>query len=165
MEIDLTPEVRKALHSVYEEVMWLAGRPNVTPSRARAWYTHVMAESLKRHIRRFTGMVSHKAVVESGADLRLEHYMRIQTTLTQLVDLHRSRKVYDVDGFVRTLIDCESVHIVTKDENYAAMRAKGCYETAKIQLVAWDEIHKQRRDELWRLMLRNKVSNYNSFRD
>lgn len=58
VEIDLTPEVRKALHSVYEEVMWLAGRPNVTPSRARAWHTHVMAESLKRHIRRFTGMVA-----------------------------------------------------------------------------------------------------------
>ncbi len=44
--------------------MWLSVRPNVTPGRARAWYTHIMAESVKRKLRRFTGMVDDLRAVE-----------------------------------------------------------------------------------------------------
>ena len=61
-----------ALRSIYEEVMWLCRRPNVTPGRARAWYTHVMAESVKRSLRHFTGSVSHSAVEDiSGQRLHI----------------------------------------------------------------------------------------------
>jgi hypothetical protein len=54
----IEPELESSLRSIYEEIMWLARRPNVTPGRARAWYTHIMAESVKRRVRRFTGQVS-----------------------------------------------------------------------------------------------------------
>lgn len=67
--------------------MWLAARPNVTPSVARSWYTHATAERLKRHVRMFTGRVSKRAS-EFEEELRLEHFLRIQTTLTQLVEKH-----------------------------------------------------------------------------
>ncbi|CAL8481512.1 protein of unknown function (plasmid) [Caballeronia sp. S22] len=84
-----SPELRVALESIYEKMMWLAARPNVTASRARAWYTHVMAESVKLRVRRFTGLVSRTAAAGNGTGLRLEHYRRIQTTLTDLVERHR----------------------------------------------------------------------------
>ena len=155
-----SPKVREALLSLYEEVMWLAGRPNVTPGRARAWYTHVMAESVKRQVRHFTGQVSEQAVAAGGTGLRLEHYMRIQTTLTQLVDRHRKQNVADPEEFVRTLLEYEQVHIVTIEENYDAMRAKGDYLKAGIKLVSWDELSPLRQSELWAKMLRGKVSNY-----
>ena len=109
---NLKPELETALTSIYEEIMWLSIRPNVTASRARAWYTHVMAESVKRNIRHFTGQVSKEAVASTGADLRLEHYMRIQTTLTGLVERHRATGTPNVSEFIATLIECEKVHIV-----------------------------------------------------
>ena len=158
-------DVRSALVSIYEEIMWLSGRPNVTAGRARAWYTHVMAESVKRHIRRFTGQVSQSAATTEESGLRLEHYKRIQTTLTELVDRHRRERVSDSAEFVRTLVDFESVHIVTIEENYAAMRAKGDYEEAGIVLVPWGRIPSDRRATLWRTMLRGKVANANAYRE
>ena len=84
----VSPELRSALLSIYEEIMWLSARQNVTSSRARAWYTHVMAESVKRRVRQFTGQVSRAAIAGEGTGLRLEHYKRIQNTLTNLVARH-----------------------------------------------------------------------------
>jgi hypothetical protein len=159
----ITPELHAALVSIYEEIMWLAHRPNVTAGRARAWYTHIMAESVKRQLRHFTGNVSQKAVQANGTELRLEHYKRIQTTLTGLVERHRQQKQGDAEEFIRTLIDYERVHIVTVKENYDAMRALGDYEKAGITLVSWDEIPPERRAELWRKMLRGKVANANAY--
>lgn len=161
---ELTPELHAALVSIYEEVIWLAHRPNVTAGRARAWYTHIMAESVKRQLRNFTGYVSQRAVAGDGTDLRLEHYKRIQTTLTSLVERHRKQEHRNAEEFVRTLIDYEQVHIVTVKENYDAMRAQGDYEKAGITLVSWSEIPTDdRRDELWRKMLRGKVANANAY--
>ncbi|WP_075359233.1 hypothetical protein [Caballeronia sordidicola] len=140
----LPDDLRTALVSIYEEVMWLASRPNVTPSRARAWYTHVMAESVKRRVRHFTGQVSVSAASGDGTGLRLEHYRRIQTTLTGLVTRHRREQRIDPEEFVRTLVDYESVHIVTIAEDYAAMRAGGDYEKAGILLQPWEEISEER---------------------
>ena len=91
---DIDPGLRAALVSIYEEVMWLSRRPNVSAGRARGWYTHIMAESVKRRLRTFTGSVSQQAVATQGLDLRLEHYMRIQTTLTALVERHRTDELY-----------------------------------------------------------------------
>ncbi len=160
---DISPELHASLVSIYEEIMWLAHRPNVTAGRARAWYTHVMAESVKRQLRHFTGMVSQQAVKNNVTDLRLEHYKRIQTTLTCLVERHRQQEQSNAEEFVRTLIDCESVHIVTVKENYDAMRALGSYEKAGINLMSWGEIRPELRAELWRKMLRGKVANASAY--
>jgi len=97
-------------------------------------------------------------------DLRLEHYKRIQTTLTGMVERHRQDRRKDPEEFVRTIFDYERVHIVTVKEDYDAMRAGGCYQSAGIQLIPWEQIPEVRRSELWLKMLRGKVSNGGLFR-
>src|SRR4051794_4160698 len=101
--------LRSALRSIYEEVMWLSRRPNVTPGRARAWYTHIMAESVKRRLRQFTGQVSRAAIAASAEPLMLEHYLRIQTALSCLVERHGTANIADPDEFVELLIKYEQV--------------------------------------------------------
>ncbi len=139
--------------------MWLAARPNVTPSMARAWYTHVVAGRFNRRIRHFSGKVSREAVSNLEATLRLEHHSRIQTTLTGLVAAHLKRKRPSPHEFVRTVLECENVHIVTVAENYAAMSNNGDYRRAGIKLIAWRSIPEARRKTLWAKMLRGKVAN------
>ena len=117
--------------------MWLSKRPNVTAGRARAWYTHITAEAVKRKLRRFTGKVSEAAAAESDGQLMLEHFKRIQTTLTALVEKHRTEQLSAPEAFITTLVEFEHVHIVTRAENYAAMRAKGNYREAGILLIPW----------------------------
>ena len=68
--------------------MWLAARQNVTPSMARAWYTHIVAGRFISRIRQFSGKVSQTAASDPAAVLRLEHHSRIQTKLTCLVTAH-----------------------------------------------------------------------------
>jgi hypothetical protein len=154
--------IKASLESVYEEIMWLARRPNTSPSAARAWYTHIAAERLKKHVRIFTGMVSQNALKE-GATLRLEHYLRIQTTLTQLVKDHVSNDIYDADEFVKVIEQCERVHIVTAAENYSAMKAKGDYVVADIKLVEWKDVPSPLQSYLWKKMLRGRVANASEF--
>jgi len=122
-----------------------------------------MAESVKRQIRRFTGQVSRSAIYSASADLRLEHYKRIQTTLTEMVERHRQEQRNDPEEFVRTIFDFEHVHIVTVKENYDAMRAGGDYKAAGIELISWQQISEERRSELWLKMLRGRVSNAKLF--
>jgi hypothetical protein len=152
-------QVNTQLRAIYEEIMWLANRPNVTASAARAWYTHIAVERIKKHIRQFSGLISLKAASNAEAVLRLEHYKRIQTTLTQLVERHLNEGCYDADEFVKVIHDCEQVHIVTVDENYAAMKAKGDYALAGIELVSWNVQPFQVQTILWNKMLKGKVSN------
>lgn len=141
----------------------LAARTKVTPSMARAWYTHVVAGRLSRRIRHFSGKVSHEAITDSKATLRLEHHARIQTTLTHLVAAHLKRKRPNPQEFIRVVLECENVHIVTFAENYAAMRNGGNYRRAGIKLIAWRTIPKERRQILWTKMLRGKVANATQF--
>ncbi len=155
--------LRAELAAVYEEVMWLASRPNVTPSMARAWYTHVVAGRLSRRIRQFSGKVSREAIADPNATLRLEHHARIQTTLTQLVEAHRQRKRLNPTAFARVVLECENVHVVTFRENYDAMRHGGDYKSAGIELVAWRSVPKEVRQVLWSKMLRGKVANAGQF--
>jgi hypothetical protein len=155
--------IRSELAALYEEVMWLAARPNVTPSMARAWYTHVVAGRLSRRIRCFSGKVSREALANPESALRLEHHARIQSKLTQLVEAHLNRKRPDPRSFVRLVLDCENVHIVTFAENYAAMRNDGDYTKSGINLVAWRNIPKKHRATLWQRMLRGKVANAEDF--
>ena len=161
VHIDST--LRAKLLALYEEVMWLAGRPNVTPSMARAWYTHVVAGRLIRRIRQFSGKVSHAAASDPTAVLRLEHHSRIQTKLTALVAAHNKLSRPKPNEFIRMVIECENVHIVTFEENYAAMRADGNYRKAGIKLLSWRSVSQDRRQILWARMLRSKVANASDF--
>ena len=161
---DPDPQLHTALESIYAEVMWLSRRPNATDGRARAWYTHIMAESVKRKLRRFSGKVSETAATQSDGPLVLEHFKRIQTTLTELVEKHRTEKLNAPEEFIKTLVEFEHVHIVTRAENYAAMRAKGNYRQAGIVLLSWKQLPETRRTELWKKMLRGKVANADVFK-
>lgn len=150
--------IKKVLASIYGEVMWLAKRPSTTSSEARGWYTHVVSGRLARRVRRFTGMVSRKAL-RKGASLRLEHFKRIQTMLTQLVERHRRNRLNRPSEFIRLVLDSEQVHIVTRIENYSAMKAKGNYKAARIKLVRWKQVPQNIRKRLWSRMLRGRVAN------
>lgn len=160
---DIAPSIHAKLTSIYEEIMWLAQRPNIKPAAARAWYTHIAHLSVRRDIRRFTGKVSREAAADNTSALRLEHFKRIQTTLTQLVAKHIESGVHDCSEFINTVIDFEQVHIVTASENYAAMKAKGDYAIAGIVLLDWSELPIERRRVLWQKVLNGKVSNSRDF--
>ncbi|MCK9589988.1 MAG: hypothetical protein M0Q93_11590 [Terrimicrobiaceae bacterium] len=151
--------VQSRLRLIYAEIMWLASREHVTPSVARAWYTHVTAQSLRKSIRRFTGFVSAQAASAIDSPLRLEHFKRIQTSLTALVSKHKQKNLNRPKEFVDLVLDYEQVHIVTVSENYAAMKAKGNYADASIHLVHWNDIPSDRQAYLWKRMLRGRVSN------
>lgn len=155
--------LNQELSAIYEEIMWLAARPKVTPSVARSWYTHATAERLKKRVRMFTGYVSERAS-SFEEELRLEHFLRIQTTLTQLVEKHLKEDVRNAKEFIDTIKRCEQVHIVTRSENYAAMKAKGSYQDAGIKLVAWSSLAHDTQLELWQKMLRGKVANHDDYR-
>jgi hypothetical protein len=163
MSREISESVRLKLTSIYEEVMWLARRPNIRPAAARAWYTHITHLAVRREIRRFTGKVSRKAATDDTALLRLEHFKRIQTTLTQLVARHIREGISDVDEFITTVVCFEQVHIVTAPENYAAMKAKGDYARAQIDLLDWKEIPRERRRVLWKNVLNGRVANAREF--
>jgi len=158
----LDPDLRSELEAIYQQIMWLARCKNVTPSQARAWYTHVMAEKVKRRVRQFTGKVSKTASESVSAPLRLEHYQRMQTKLTDLVE--KNIKNPDTCDFIQTLLKLERVHIVTLEENYLAMRAGGDYKKAGIVLVPWNTLEPERQTQLWKKMLRGKVSNANNYK-
>ena len=162
--IKIDPIIRNKLVALHEEIMWLAARPNVTPSMARAWYTHVVAGKFKRHIRLFSGKVSQEAISDLNAVLRLEHHARIQTTLSSLIAAHLKRKRPSAHEFARKVVECENVHIVTFAENYAAMSNDGNYRRAGIKLIAWRSIPAERRQVLWAKMLRGKVANAAQFK-
>ena len=159
----IDPQVREQLLASYEQMMWLARQPFVTPSMARAWFSHIAVGRLTRRIRIFSGKVSAKAARDPSAVLRLEHYLRIQTTITQLVSRHLKLKAPRPNEFINTVIQCEQVHIVTFQENYAAMKASGDYRKAGIELRDWNTLPKGSREALWTRMLRGRVANAAQF--
>jgi len=159
----LSSGLRDELAAIYKQVMWLSRQPGTSAGNARAWYTHIMAETVKRRIRQFSGMVSQAAVSSEESTLRLEHYKRIQTTLTALVERHRKLKRPRPEEFIATVLECERVHIVTFKENYEAMQAKGNYRKARIVLLPWKSIAPSRQAELWSKMLRGRVANAKSY--
>lgn len=155
-------DAQATLAAIYEEVMWLARRPNTTPSEARAWYTHITSGRLRRHLRIFTGQVSQQALLPDAV-LRLEHFKRLQTTLTKVVSDHLSHGTHDPRHFIHVVTDCEQVHIVTARENYDAMKASGDYALAGIVLLDWQAIAPEKQLMLWKRVLRGKVSNSDAF--
>jgi hypothetical protein len=156
--------VEEQLASVYSDIMWLARRPGVSPSMARAWYTHVFAPQLARQVRMFSGLVSSCAADSPDGTLRLEHHHRIQTTLTSLVARHIRESLVDPSEFVQTVVRCESVHIVTFRENYDALKAKGDYTAAGINLIPWQSLPSDTKQILWSRMLKGRVANASDFK-
>jgi len=159
----LDAKLHSDLESIYQSMMWLRRKPNVTDSRARAWYSHVMARTVTRRIRRFSGQISRSAVLNSSGPLVLEHHGRMQTTLTELVNRHHKLGRPSPREFIALVQQLERVHIVTRKENYAARRAKGNYRDAGIQLVRWNTIPLKRREHLWKRMLVGRVCNADSY--
>jgi len=154
---------KSKLVDIYNQIMWLARLPKITSGEARSWYTHVMARRLRKTIRKFSGKVSRKAI--KSTNLRLEHYKRIQTSLTKLVEHHKRSKKNNPNEFVKLILECENVHIVTFEENYQAMKANGDYKKANIHLVNWNKISKKRRIEIWSKVLKGKVSNAEKYKE
>ncbi len=156
-------ELDKLLESAYEEIMWLARRAENNASDARSWYTHVIGQKLKKRIRHFTGRVSINAVKEVSSPLRLEHYERIHQTLTKLIEEHLISGD-DPSKFIQLIKICERVNIVTVDENYAVIKAKGDYSMAGIELIEWKVIPKKKRQLLWDKVLKRNVANADEFK-
>jgi hypothetical protein len=95
--------------------------------------------------------------------LRLEHFKRLQTTLTKLVSEHLRHGIHDSRHFIQVVTDYEQVHLVTARENYDAMRAKGDYAKAGIVLLEWQTITPETQLMLWKRVLRGRVSNSDVF--
>ena len=157
----MDPKLRAQLAAIYREVMWLAKRRGVSASAARAWYTHIRKGNVR--LTQFSGKVSRAALAPSAA-LRLEHYKRMQTVLTRLVERHKKLKRPRPDEFIRVLLACERVHIVTFRENYDALVARGNYGKAGIELLPWRTLTLKQRERLWRKVLRGKVANAEAYR-
>jgi hypothetical protein len=155
----LSTEVKADLVETYREIMWLAKRNKITPSQARAWYTHIRYTTLRRQVRIFTGKVSKRSLLPSSDRLVLEHYKRIQTTLTKLVERHLQTGMNNPEEFVEIIQKYERVNIVTNEENAAIMRAGGSYKKADVTLVHWNTLPETKKLDLWNRALRGKVTN------
>jgi hypothetical protein len=153
------PAVVERLTSTYEELMWLANRPHVTPRQARAWYSQVLAKPMAPKVRRFTGSVSRQAIENINEKLVLEHYNRLSHSLSRLIETHIEGEINDPTPFLVLIEQCEQVNITTDEENHRVQDAAGDYEAANIELVEWNTLSAQDRVFLWQTKLRGKVSN------
>lgn len=154
--------IDEQLATVYAVMMHAAGTGLFNATKARAIYSHVMASKLKMHLRTFTGKVSRAAAADPEAKLVLEHFHRLQHKLTLLVADH-IKNGPDAAAFIEAVRHMEQVHIVTLEENYAAHRAKGCYDTAGIELLDWLDLPEDVRLTLYRRKLHGAVSNAKQF--
>jgi hypothetical protein len=157
------PDVAARLSSIYEDLLWLANRQHVTPRQARAWYSQVLAIPMAPKVRRFTGMVSRKAiaVVEGNIEgsLVLEHPNRISHSLSRLIETHLEQQINDSTQFLALIEHCEQVNITTDEENHRLRTTAGNYDAANIELVEWNTLSDRQRAILWETKLRRNVSN------
>jgi hypothetical protein len=148
------------LTAIYEDLIWLSRRPHVTQARARAWYSAVWSEALKRNVRLFSGRVSRAALEDINGTLCLEHYKRLSASLTDLLKKHSSNNhPYSPEEFIKLIEDCERVNITTAKENRNVQTKNGNYADAGIELVEWVSIPREDQILLWKCWLKNKVSN------
>jgi hypothetical protein len=160
--MEFSQELKDQLSEAYEQMIWLAGRPGVTPGNARAWYSHVIAAKFKNKVRRFTGKVSQEAIKNPMADLCLEHYFRIQTSLTQLLNKHIKGKIHNPEAFIQLIYDMERVHLVLEHENQKIHKCKGHYPSAGVILTDWEDIDSEVRALLYR-KIKSSVLNAKDF--
>jgi hypothetical protein len=152
-------EVTRLLHQIYEDLMWLASRPHVSPCRARAWYSQVFATALAPKVRHFTGRVSRKAALDPMGRLCLEHYDRLAFNLSRLIESDLANGIRDPDAFVALIQRCERVNITTDEENHIVQATGGDYEAARVELLDWADLSQDLRVTLWKRLLRRRVAN------
>lgn len=157
-------DLNSKLELCYSLMMQVARTGQFTARAVRGGYTHWFGPELRKEVCEFTGMVSRKAIEnDSEVGLVLEHYMRIQTTLTGLIDKHMMDGE-DVDEFIREVKRMEKVNIVTKAEN-DLLRKKvfsGDYEKAGIEMIPWKDVPEQAKVFL-RKKIRGHVANAGDF--
>ena len=157
-------DIDSKLKLCYELMFQVADTEQFTARAVRGGYTHWLGPEFSKEIREFTGLVSRSAI-ENGEErgLVLEHFLRIQTSLTKLIGKHMSEGE-NVSEFISEVKRLEKVHIVTKREN-DVLRKKvysGDYEKAGIEMVAWENIPEHAKSFL-RRKIRGKVANADSF--
>lgn len=157
------PSIEERLTAIYEDLMWLAGRPHVSPRQARAWYSQVLATAMASKVRRFTGMVSLQAISNINNKLVLEHYNRLSYSISRMIEYHLANNISAPSEFIKLVDVCERVNITTAEENQRVQRESGSYAAAEIQLTAWSTLSTQDQNFLWRTKLRGKVSNATDF--
>lgn len=130
----------------------------------RTGYTHWIGPEIANAVRMFSGFASQNAV-SNGTHIGLvfEHYLRLQTKLTQLMKKHIDLSE-NVNEFIREVKRLEQVHIVTRKENNILRRKSmnGDYDKAGIKLIHWNDIPKSNRSFL-KKKLSGKVANEDSF--
>jgi hypothetical protein len=154
--------VNDTLTKCYDVMMYAAKSGAFNSTAVRGIYTHVIGPTLRRRICMFTGKVSRAALANLGGELVLEHFHRIQHELTKLVGRHIVEGE-NCQEFIDAIYLMEKVHIVTKRENYDALKAKGCYTTANIELVDWNELSPETKGFLRKRMLSSRVANIADF--
>jgi len=154
----MSEDLDRKLTRVYEVIMSMAEVNGGFLKSARALrggYTHWIGPELAREIRRFDGMVS-RAAIENGTHIGLvaEHFHKIQTNLTKLIDRHLEEGQNALE-FVEAVKRMEEVRITTKAENYELGKKLigGEYSKAGIELVSWQDVP----DEA-RIFLRKKLT-------
>lgn len=157
-------DIDSKLKLCYELMMQVA-RTNLFTARAvRGGYTHWLGPELSKEIREFSGLVS-KSAIENGEvrGLVLEHFLRIQTSLTQLINRHMAEGE-NVSEFIAEVKRLEKVHIVTKKENDTLRKNEysGNYKKAGIEMVEWCDIPDSAKFFL-RKKIRGKVANASDF--
>ena len=155
--------VKEKLRYIYEDLIWLANRPHITPRQARAWYSQVLATTMVRQVRVFTGYVSLAAIDDVHQKLVLEHYNRLSFELSLLIEHHINNQINAPEEFIKLIDKCERVHITTDEENHKAKKEQGNYEAAGIQLHYWNSIETDKRRILWERKLKGKVSNSSNY--
>ncbi|MFJ2482335.1 hypothetical protein ACIOWE_18850 [Pseudomonas sp. NPDC087598] len=150
------------LTKCYDVMMYAAKSGAFNPTAVRGIYTHIIGPGLRRRICMFTGKVSSAALANLEGELVLEHFHRIQHELTKLIGRHMAEGE-NCQEFIDAIYLMEKVHIVTKRENYNAMKAKGCYTTANIELLDWSELSLEVKGFLRKRMLRSRVANITEF--
>lgn len=154
--------IDEQLTTVYEVMMHAAKTDTFNATNVRAIYSHIIGPKLKMHLRRFTGKVSRAAAADPEAKLILEHFLRIQHNLTEIIKNHIENGPNTL-AFIEAVRHMEQVHIVTSKENYAALKAKGCYEKAGIELLNWNDLPEHVRQILYKRKLHGEVSNAKLF--
>lgn len=148
----------------YEIIMTTVRCGLLNARGARTGYTHWLGAELSREVRTFSGFVSKGAINHGiSTGLVLEHYLRIQTELTSLIQKHIDNGENKTE-FVSEVNRLEQVHIVTKGEDIILRRKEisGDYSKAGITLVHWGDIPSGSRVFLRRKLV-GKISNIDEF--
>ena len=152
------------LRLCYELMMQVARTGFFTARAVRGGYTHWLGPEFAKEIREFSGLVSRSAL-ENGSEtgLVLEHFLRIQTTLTSLIEKHMNEGENVVE-FIREIKRLEKVNIVTKQENDLLRTKKysGSYEKAGVEMVSWEKVPESSKYFL-RKKIRGKVVNADKY--